>query len=476
MPIVKRFFLCLVVLFFAALPKLASSQASAVSDSMVVVGKITLYGNEKTKSHIVLRELAFKSGDTLSVNTLQLLRLRAMRQIFGLELFTSVDIEIEKKDSFGVSAIDIYLKERWYLFVIPIVEIADRNFNQWWVDGRKLSRLNYGVRFKLANVRGRNETMRINFQAGFTRKFSVDYLFPYINKKLTIGSALNFTYSDNREVWYATQNNKLLFFRDSAKNNKVLYSRIKAGASFIYRKKIYTTQALEFEFNDLKIADTVTKPEVSPNYFLNAATHQQSLYIDYKYTYDMRDFRFYTLNGRFLSVEAGNYFFLNSKANIFNAYLTAAYNKNIIGRHYFGLTVNGKYSSTGRQPYNLYKAFGYGYFVRGFEYYVVDGQHFGLGKIDYIYNLLKQRYIHIPTTGFKKFRNIPIALFAKVYYDAGYVYDKYQVPGNTYSNNYLAGFGAGFDIITYYDRVIKIEYSFTNKGQSGLFLHFNALF
>jgi outer membrane protein assembly factor BamA len=476
MPSAQRFFLSLAVLLFATLPFVSYSQTNTTGDSMVVVGKITLYGNEKTKSHIVLRELAFKPGDTLSINQLSLLRLRAMRQIFGLELFNSVDIEIGKKDSLGAAAIDIYLKERWYFFVIPILEIADRNFNQWWVDGRKFSRLNYGVRLKLANVRGRNETVRINFQAGFTRKFSVDYLFPYINKKLTIGSALNFTYSDNREVWYTTQNNKLLFFRDSAQNNKVLYSRIKAGASFMYRKKIYTTQALEFEFNDLKIADTVAKPEVSPNYFLNASTRQQTLYIDYKYTFDMRDFRFYTLNGRYVSIEAGNYFFLNSKANIFNAYLTAAYNKKIIGRHYLGLTFNGKYSSPGRQPYNLYKSFGYGYYVRGFEYYVVDGQHFGLGKVDYIFNLLKQRYIHIPTTNLKKFRNIPLALFAKAYYDAGYVYDKYQVPGNTYSNNYLAGFGAGFDIVTYYDRVIKIEYSFTNKGQSGLFLHFNALF
>eukprot|EP01036_Dinobryon_divergens_P058664 gene58664-78264_t len=82
------------------------------------------------------------------------MKVKGIRQIFDLELFNTVEMQIAPPDSAGLTHITIYLKERWYLFVIPIVEIADRNFNQWWLAENKLSRLNYGVRIRRSNLRG----------------------------------------------------------------------------------------------------------------------------------------------------------------------------------------------------------------------------------------------------------------------------------------------------------------------------------
>lgn len=443
------------------------------ADSIVVIGAVKLSGHEKTKDYIVLRELDFKSGDTLRASELAAMKVKGIRQIFDLELFNTVEMQIAPPDSLGLTHITIYLKERWYLFVLPIVEIADRNFNQWWLADNKLSRINYGIRIRRSNLRGRNETIRINIQSGYTRKFSVDYNFPYINKALTIGAALNFTYSDNRELWYATKNNKLQFFHDTG---KISFRRLKTGVTFSLRKKIYSSQLLDLEYTHLQVADTVAKTAVNPDYFLDGRTRQQTFYAGYRYIYEMLDYKHYPLNGKYLSAEAGNYFFINAPYNLFNAFINASYHKRLNGRHYASLSVDAKYSSPGRQPYNLYKAFGYGYYVRGFEYYVIDGQHFALGKINYLYNLLKPKFIHIPTGGIKKFRNIPITIFAKAFYDAGYVADNNPMPTNTFANSYLGGVGAGIDIVTYYDRVFKIEYTFNNKGQKGLFFHYNMLF
>ena len=39
------------------------------------------------------------------------------------------------------------------------------------------------------------------------------------------------------------------------------------------------------------------------------------------------------------------------------------------------------------------------------------------------------------------------------------------------NNKLLYTYGAGFDVLSYYDFVAKIEYSFNQLGEKGLFLH-----
>ncbi|HYG15864.1 MAG TPA: POTRA domain-containing protein [Bacteroidia bacterium] len=463
--------LTFITLFFAVVCYNRVS-GQTVTDSLLVIGRIALVGNEKTKDHIIMRELAFKEGDALSRKQLFIYRAMAVRQIYNLSLFTSVDMEIQQPDSAGYTNINIYLKERWFLFVFPIMEIADRNFNTWWIiePHKRLSRLNYGVRTTVFNIRGRNETMRVSMQGGFTRKASVDYSIPYLNKALTIGSLLNFTYSDNREVWPLTENNELVRLQAE----RVLYSRIKGSIGFTYRRRIYSTHYAEAEYNSLHIDDSVAT--LNPDYFLNGRTRQRSIYLNYHYTYDIRDFRAYPLNGYHIVAEIGNYFFIEPQAPVFNLYLNASYNKKLTLKNYITFNIGAKYSSPNRQPYNLYKAFGYGYFLRGFDYYVVDGQHFLLGKMDYIINLLPQRNFYFNSSRLDKFRTVPIAIYVKLFYDAGYVHSRFNSETNTFVNSYLSGFGAGADLVTYYDRVVRVEYAFTNKGEKGVFLRFNKTF
>jgi outer membrane protein assembly factor BamA len=445
---------------------------NTLADDTYVVGEINIFGNTQTKPHIILRELALKKGDTLSKEQLKQLRDKAMRQVFNLKLFTSVVIEIEPKNDLGISDINIYLKERWYLFVIPILELGDRNFNEWW-ETKRLDRLNYGVRVTRFNMRGRNETIRINLQSGFTRKASLDYSFPYINKALTIGADVNFTYSDNKEVWYKTEDNKLQQFRDP---DNVLFRRYKTGITFNYRKKIYSTHRLINEYNNLSIADTITSEDLNSNFFRNANTNQQTIYTAYNYTYDIRDFRQYALNGYMFSAEVGRFTFLNYDGHFYQALVLGEYYKKLTTKSYFDISGSVKYSSTSKQPYNLYRAFGYNFFVRGFEYNVIDGQHAFLGKVNYRYNIIKQKQYSLNTNKFKKFSTIPIAAYLKVYYDGGYVNNPEALKSNTFANTYLNGYGVGLDLVTYYDRVVMFEYSFNNKGQRGLFLHFNSTF
>jgi len=36
----------------------------------------------------------------------------------------------------------------------------------------------------------------------------------------------------------------------------------------------------------------------------------------------------------------------------------------------------------------------------------------------------------------------------------------------------MIGFGAGIDFVTYYDKVLRVEYSINRMGEKGLFIHF----
>lgn len=461
-----------VFVFLFVCPMILKAQVEENSN-LLVVGAIRLHGNEKTKDYIVFRELGFKTGDTLTQKKLLELRNLAMWQVYGLSLFTSVDIEIQNPDANGVVAIDIYLKERWYFFAVPILEIAERNFNSWWTSGEnRIHRINYGTRFTIFNLRGRNETMRISLQAGFTRKFSLDYLFPYINKKLTLGTAINFTYSDNREIGYATIDNKLEFFRFPG---STLHKRTKAGITFIYRPKLYTTHSFDFGYNSFQIGDTIAR--LNPNYFLNNNLSQQFILSGYNYTYDQRNSPHYPLKGMFFQAHIGHFTFITPLAPISTASSKIGIYKPLGGRHFANLQFSGKVSNRAIQPYNIYKALGYGDDVRGYEYYVIDGQHFGLIKTNYIFNLLKQRQYYINNKiKFKKFTTIPFALYGKAYIDAGYVYAAPQASFNTLQNKTLLGYGVGIDIITYYDRAFTIEYSLNNIGKRGLFLRYSISF
>ena len=65
---------------------------------------------------------------------------------------------------------------------------------------------------------------------------------------------------------------------------------------------------------------------------------------------------------------------------------------------------------------------------------------------------------------------VPFAFYGKTYADAGYSYIKRQFDTRL-NNRLLYSGGIGLDIVTLYDISFRIEYSFNQLGENGLFLH-----
>ena len=138
---------------------------------------------------------------------------------------------------------------------------------------------------------------------------------------------------------------------------------------------------------------------------------------------------------------------------------------------YISTTFRGRLSGPAKQPYALQTALGTKYdYVRGYEYYVIDGSHFGLMRLNFKRELLNKTIKRIPI---KYLSAIPIRIYPKVFADAGYVTNEFA--GNSFLNNrMLYSAGVGVDIFTAYDIKIRLEYAWNHLGQKGLFLHFNS--
>jgi hypothetical protein len=78
----------------------------------------------------------------------------------------------------------------------------------------------------------------------------------------------------------------------------------------------------------------------------------------------------------------------------------------------------------------------------------------------------------------EKFNTLHLALYTGIFADAGYVEDKSSVisDNNSLGNSWISGYGAGFDIVTYYDLTFRFEYAFNNLGEGGFYVHFGAPF
>ncbi|WP_460880065.1 hypothetical protein [Pontibacter rugosus] len=109
-------------------------------------------------------------------------------------------------------------------------------------------------------------------------------------------------------------------------------------------------------------------------------------------------------------------------------------------------------------------ALGYRSYVRGYELYVVGGQHYGLFKQGLTRQLLDIKSIRIKFIDNPKFNNIPLSVFLNGFTDAGYVVDNTFEKGNPLTNQLLVGGGLGLHVVTFYDIVLRGNMPLTGRG------------
>jgi hypothetical protein len=70
---------------------------------------------------------------------------------------------------------------------------------------------------------------------------------------------------------------------------------------------------------------------------------------------------------------------------------------------------------------------------------------------------------------------VPINIYGRTFGNTGYTYN--PNPGNNYlPNKMLFSGGFGIDITTIYDFTLKLDWSFNQLGENGIFIHKKVVF
>lgn len=450
-----------------------------------IIQEVRITGNRKTKPFIITRELDFKPGDTLCLADTHAIFTKNRNTVFNTRLFVWVRISIQEpsyilynQPDTGIPrrSVHIEVKERWYTFPNPIFELADRNFNEWWYDrNRDLRRTNIGMRFVQFNCRGRNEDLKTTMQLGFTPRIDAFYTIPYINKSYNDGLRFGVSFSTNRQVAVQTVNNKL-DFRPVVRTEATEAWRRRFYALLAYnkRKGLYQNQVVEARFHYNDVSDSVAI--INPNYFGDGRRFQRYSQIAYTYVYDYRNIRQFALKGYYFMAMIEKIGILPTDLVDITSVRLAIAKYAHMGRHfYIASRFEGDFSYPAQQPYANTRVLGYETrFVRGYERNVIEGM-IPVCLRNSVRKRVFSKVVRNPYMPIEQFRTIPIDIYIHGIADAGYVHNPVVLEANKrLTNVLLGGVGGGVTLVTYYDAVIRLEYTVTRHKTGGMYLAFTT--
>jgi outer membrane protein assembly factor BamA len=459
--------------FFSLILALTASAQDPVSKvifedstAKLFISAVQITGNKKTKKYIIEREMQIRAGDSVSASMINKKLQQSQALIYNTTLFTEVTLVPVYNSPTDISII-VQVKEKWYLYPSPQFQLVDRNFNEWLKTSKAdPKRVIYGLKFAHYNLSGRRDQLRVYALNGYTRNLSFVYTAPYSNATLTEGFSAAAGYTQNRELIYKTSSQNLPL-RYSSQN--FIRTSFFASGSYLMRKGFYKKHVFGFAFTNIQIKDSVLQ-KFNPEYFFTGKSSVSYPEAFYNYQYANTNNINYPLSGRvnsLLVLKRG----LGITGGMNMLSLDADYNRYLPHTHnwYSSIQSHVKLKVPFNQSFINQRALGYGeYYLRGLENYVVDGVASFLAT----YTLRKKICsfkVPFPIKN-KIVPFVPFAIFAKTYADAGYVFQNASLPTQL-GNRMLYSGGIGLDILTLYDLNFRVEYSFNQLGEKGLFLH-----
>lgn len=428
-----------------------------------VIGDIYIEGNKKTKPYIIKRELPFKTGDSIYLPELVKAFEIAREQLMNTTLFNEAVVALKSFRGYTVDII-ISVKERWYIFPLPYVKPIDRNITEWLKQGLGVDRLNYGFKFTHNNFTGRHDKLKLWFITGYTKQIEFQYEQPYADKSLKHGYKIGFKYGANKEVNYATLNNEQQFI-DTLSGARNWY----ANVDYTYRPGLRTFNAFRLALVHEEVDSQIL--ELNPKYYSNGKYRLTYPELSYTLNYYKVDYIPYPLKGwmgELSLVKKG----FSKDMNMWS--VSGKYQQSwpVAKKAWVGIQGFGVLRLPFKQPFVNQRMFGYSdMYLRGLENYVVDGVGGLLGRINYRKELISFK---VPT--YIKSRShdvIPFRIYFKMFSDFGYAHNPVN-PENSLTNRMLYTAGGGIDIVSFYDFVLRVDYSFNQLGQNGLFLHIKS--
>lgn len=433
-----------------------------LADSILIIKQINIVGNQRTKERIILRELDISIGDSIKTDEIETRLDLNRRKLVNTNLFITIELKPRVVDKKNV-IIDIKLLEQWYVMGYPVFQIIDRNYAEWWQRGADFNRTTYGIDFLHNNFRGRAEKLNLRAETGFVQRIDFGYKIPYIDKAQKTGIGFGLSYSTTKNLAFKSLNDTLFFLRNQTES---LRKRLSTAVNIRKRFGFYDNHMAELRYTNTSVADTISR--LNPNYLLESRTSQQFFQLTYFYSYDFRDNGAYPLRGnRFEFGITKSGLFASDDINQLDLAAGYYWFKPLSKKIFYGLAIKAKISFPDKQPFNLIRGLGYGGdLVRGYELYVVDGIAHVLMRNNLKFELLNSK-LFLKFLKIKQFNTIPIGIYPNVFFDYGYVNNPLMSENKSkLANRFLYGGGAGIDVVTYYNMVIRFTYVMNDRQQT----------
>jgi outer membrane protein assembly factor BamA len=439
----------------------------------VVINDIYISGNRQSRASVILRELTFSKGDTLSPATLQRRIQFSQDNLLNTSLFNYVYISDTIRNDIspplgGGGLVDIHIKveERWYIWPVIDLVFEDRNISTW-IRHPDWSRFSFGAGVNIDNMRGLNENLNINARIGYQRGVSLSYSDIALDRAKRHLLGISTSYNRIYNAAYTTENNKPVY---ATTDGRAIRERYTAGVNYSYRPQLRERHSAGLSYDHTAIDDTLIT--LNPSYWGGSNTRRSTVSAMYAYASDYRDSYVYPLKGTLWKVTAhastaldGN-LIAGSLLPEINTYLP------LTRRWFYAGSLSAKLSVANRQAYTVTRALGYeNNYLRGYEDYVMDGDYYVLFKNTLRFLVMPTKTVEIKwLSALYKFNKIHFTIYANVFADYGYSHNKYAAADNTLQNIFLYSGGVGLDLVTYYDIVFRIDYSINKMREGGFYI------
>lgn len=388
-----------------------------------VIGKIDVFGNQKTKTDFILRELKQNPGDRLDLSLAE----EGRKRVQNLNLFHRVML-------FGQSASDtvdlmILVTERWYWFPYPLLHLNDRDWGK----------ISYGAGLAHQNVRGRGEILSSYFQLGYNPSVQLTYVSPWLWR--------SHDFSGGVDVFYQQVQSKHFTEEEVDENH--------AGFIFTGGKRFGLNISSEFEIGYQSISFS---PEIQGSTLQNSGTDRMA-FASMGLIWDYRDLAEYPHQGWYVSVSGRKTGLGQTGINYwrtqgdFRLYCP-------VRNSTLAFRLAGAFSNGSLPVYDLLYL-GYTERIRGHFYTVYEGAHRALASVAYRIPLIPVQYVDVGSES--QMQDWPLGVSLGLFCDTGLVWNQGQ---QVEPSMLISGYGMGLHFHLPFVQLFRLELALDEEGHS----------
>ena len=434
-----------------------TAQTFAHNNTICLIRNINITGNKKTKPKIILCELEFEPGDTISKSRLPQLLDKSTTNLKKTSIFNYVTITYDLEDdslNTGLinTDININVEECWYTWPMFDISPHNGNLNEWFAQP-DLDLIDYHIGVKRYNFRGRRESISILFKRGFNNITQIGYENIAIDRKRKHLLSLYASVQKQNNVMINTENDKALY-RDF-EGTKKAYDGYEYNLYYKHRPSIDMSNTFSVGYMTAHIRDSVAI--VNPYFLGDGRTRISGVILTYTFRLDKRNSSYYPLKGSLINASIKKYGLFDNSIDVATVNIDMRKYFQIASRQYFAAQFYGSISDKSI-PFHLMEAIGFKpHIVPGYEHNMIKGASLGYIKTSYKFELIRPRIFQIKWLPLKKFNKIHYAVYINAFANAGYTTSKDDdlLYNNTMSDTFLGAAGIGIDFVTYYDRVFS---------------------